>query len=88
MTRELTSISRGALLRDAVEILADMRISELPVLDPDGKPCGLIDITDVVGLLPPDEALSLAASVQGVSPDAEESCRTIPFPTPAQPDRH
>jgi hypothetical protein len=31
-------------------MLAGPKISELPVIDEAGRPCGLIDITDVVGL--------------------------------------
>jgi arabinose-5-phosphate isomerase len=38
---------------DIVELLADRKISELPVVDDDGRPVGLIDITDVIGWLPP-----------------------------------
>jgi len=37
---------------DIVELLADRKISELPVVDDDGRPVGLIDITDVIGWLP------------------------------------
>ncbi len=37
---------------DAVAILAERKISELPVIDLAGRPVGLIDITDVVGLFP------------------------------------
>jgi arabinose-5-phosphate isomerase len=37
---------------DIVELLADRKISELPVIDNDGRPVGLIDITDVIGWLP------------------------------------
>ncbi len=43
-------------LSDAVDILSDKKVSELPVVNADGRPIGLIDITDVIGLLPPDMA--------------------------------
>ena len=33
---------------DAIELLAAKKISELPVVNEQGKPVGLIDITDVV----------------------------------------
>jgi arabinose-5-phosphate isomerase len=32
--------------------MAKRKISELPVVDGEGRPIGLIDITDVVGLFP------------------------------------
>ncbi|MFO1093077.1 MAG: KpsF/GutQ family sugar-phosphate isomerase [Planctomycetaceae bacterium] len=38
---------------EVVELLADRKISEVPVVDDDGCPVGLIDITDVIGWLPP-----------------------------------
>lgn len=52
MTRQPITIHCGELTTQAVEILASHNISELPVVDGDGRPQGLIDITDVVGLLP------------------------------------
>ena len=38
------------------QLMAKQKISELPVVDAEGRPVGLIDITDVVGLLPKDDA--------------------------------
>ena len=35
---------------EAVEVLRGHKISELPVVDGDGRPAGLIDITDLIGL--------------------------------------
>ncbi len=55
MTRRPKAIRRGSRLNEAVELLAGRKISELPVIDDAGRPCGMIDITDVVGL-PPEEA--------------------------------
>ena len=54
MTRSPATIACGAKFLQAVDTLASKRISELPVIDDDGKPLGLIDITDVVGFLPDD----------------------------------
>jgi arabinose-5-phosphate isomerase len=54
MTHSPRRISSGSGMNLALEILADRKISELPVIDADGRPIGLIDITDVVGLLPRD----------------------------------
>ena len=48
----------GSMMVDAVAIMAGRKISELPVVDADGKPIGLIDITDVVAMLPKEAAAS------------------------------
>ena len=48
MTRRPTTVLDGQLLSDAIELLAAKKISELPVVNEQGKPVGLIDITDVV----------------------------------------
>jgi len=46
------TIGPGAMLADAIEILSRNRISELPVVDEADRPVGIIDITDVVGIVP------------------------------------
>ncbi|ADB15530.1 KpsF/GutQ family protein [Pirellula staleyi DSM 6068] len=48
MTRRPTTIQEGTSLAAACDLLAMKKISELPVIDHDGKPAGLVDITDVV----------------------------------------
>ena len=50
MIRQPRTIQSGARIADAVELLAQCKISELPVVSHDGKPLGLIDVTDIVGL--------------------------------------
>lgn len=50
MTREPLTIRKGTLLNEAVGIMSNRKISELPVVDESGTPIGLLDITDVVGL--------------------------------------
>jgi arabinose-5-phosphate isomerase len=52
MTAKPTIVRSGTPLPIAVEILAQRKFSELPVVHEDGKPAGLLDITDVVALLP------------------------------------
>jgi arabinose-5-phosphate isomerase len=49
MTRRPLTIGPEALLSEAIEILSQNRISELPVVDPDGRPLGILDVTDVIG---------------------------------------
>jgi arabinose-5-phosphate isomerase len=56
MTANPITVPQGTRVADAVEILRRHRISELPVVDALGKPVGLLDITDVIGLVPVDEA--------------------------------
>ncbi|QDV11424.1 Arabinose 5-phosphate isomerase KdsD [Rosistilla oblonga] len=55
MSSQVTRVRSGSLLADAIQILAQRRISELPVTDANQRPVGLIDITDIVSLLPNDE---------------------------------
>jgi len=52
----------GSLLPAACEILAEKKISELPVVDAAGHPLGLIDITDIVATSGPRETGKPAAS--------------------------
>lgn len=52
MTVGPKTITADAPLSDGIELLSRHRISELPVIDDEGRPIGLLDITDVVGLMP------------------------------------
>ena len=51
MTADPLTVSAGARVLEAVEILRRHKISELPVVDADGRPVGLIDITDLLGIV-------------------------------------
>lgn len=53
MTRRFHTIDSGSLLPKATELMAMLKISELPVIDSDGSPLGLIDLTDLVGMVTP-----------------------------------
>ncbi len=55
MTPRPLTVSPDVTLGDVVGILAGRKISELPVVDEQDRPIGLIDITDVIGLLPANE---------------------------------
>jgi arabinose-5-phosphate isomerase len=50
MAARPTTVPSGTRVRDAVELLAQRKFSELPVIDKAGRPIGLVDVTDVVGL--------------------------------------
>jgi arabinose-5-phosphate isomerase len=53
MTRAPVVIGVAARVGEALDILRARKFSELPVVDADGRPVGMIDITDLIGLAPP-----------------------------------
>jgi arabinose-5-phosphate isomerase len=59
MTQKPITVLEGTRVADAVDILRRHRISELPVVDSSGRPVGLLDVTDVLGLLPAEESEAL-----------------------------
>jgi arabinose-5-phosphate isomerase len=63
MTADPITVPLGTRMVDAVEVLGSRKISELPVIDGEGRPVGLLDITDMIGLLPHEEAALPAARV-------------------------
>ena len=52
MTSRPATLLAAANFLDAIELLSTRKISEVPVVDEDGRPLGLIDITDVIGWMP------------------------------------
>ena len=56
MTRNPRCVRSGAPASEAIEILANRKLSELPVVDAQLQPIGLIDITDLAGWLPRTES--------------------------------
>lgn len=52
MTADPLTVSPGATFSQVVELLSERKISEVPVIDEEGRPVGLIDITDVIGWMP------------------------------------
>ena len=54
MTSRPTTVLAGTRLRDAVALLETRRLSELPVIDVAGRVTGLLDIVDLVGMVPPE----------------------------------
>jgi arabinose-5-phosphate isomerase len=59
MTKNPAAVPAGSMMNDAVTIMAERRISELPVVDVAGCPVGLLDITDIVALYPEGHAAML-----------------------------
>ncbi len=82
MTHGPTVLLEGTLLRDAMKMIAERKLSELPVIDVTGRPIGIIDITDVLGLLPTDLADEAKArdtlAVRESGLDLDVPC-TLPF---------
>jgi arabinose-5-phosphate isomerase len=54
----------GHRLIEAVEIMRGHKISELPVVDDADRPVGLLDITDLLDLLPVEERHELSVEVE------------------------
>ena len=50
MTAQPLTVLVGTRALDAIETLRRHKISELPVIDGDGRPVGLLDITDLIAL--------------------------------------
>ena len=50
MTRHPRTLPAEALVRDAVRLMRELRVDELPVVDAQGRPLGLLDVQDLVAL--------------------------------------
>jgi arabinose-5-phosphate isomerase len=68
MTANPLTAMHGSLMSEAVALMAQRKISELPVVDGDRRPIGLIDITDVVGLFPSQATDGIATDDATQSP--------------------
>ncbi|MGO8688705.1 MAG: SIS domain-containing protein [Thermoguttaceae bacterium] len=80
MTSHPLSVGVGAMMVDAVAVMAERKISELPVVDAAGRPVGLIDITDVVGLPPPEHAGAAPPPPSALGRAGAAACRVFPAP--------
>lgn len=92
MTAAPRTVPQGSMMVDAVAIMAERKISELPVIDADGRPVGLIDITDVVGMLPEPSpgavgAVDIAAPPAVVGRGGGPPKPKHPFHSPRTPRR-
>lgn len=50
MTRSPLTVGPDAILEEALQLLGAKHVSEIPVVDENHRPLGMIDITDVIGL--------------------------------------
>jgi arabinose-5-phosphate isomerase len=64
MTRAPRTLSSSARVGEALDLLQRYKISEVPIVDEEGRPAGLLDITDVIGI-------AALAEVQEASEQAE-----------------
>jgi len=75
MTRHFQVVRQGELLPEALRILAQRKISELPVIDHVQRPLGLIDVTDVMSIMSsywPPQATETSGSQNSDSYPAKE----------------
>jgi arabinose-5-phosphate isomerase len=54
MTANPLQVRVGSSVAEAIELLKVRKISELPVVDRGGRPVGMIDVTDLIGVAPDD----------------------------------
>jgi len=50
MTRSPKTLPADAIVRDAVNLVRESRQDEIPLVDDDGKPVGLLDVQDLIAL--------------------------------------
>lgn len=50
MTRAPRALRHDALVRDAVRLVREQRQDEIPVIDADGRPVGMLDVQDLVAM--------------------------------------
>lgn len=50
MTRHPKHLTVDDLVRDAVQMMRERRLDEIPVLDSEGKPIGLVDVQDLIAM--------------------------------------
>lgn len=63
MTRDPWTIPHGSRLDDALNLLCKNKISELPVIDHEQRPVGMLDITDLIHFLPAEEVWGAAPAL-------------------------
>jgi arabinose-5-phosphate isomerase len=81
MTKNPTTVVVGTRMRRAIEILSERKISELPVVNDQGNPVGLIDITDVVAFESPTNSNAHAVPAS----EAADLIRPKTLPLPNRP---
>lgn len=75
MSRDVQIVAPEVKLEQAMIVLAHRKLSELPVIDDDRVPLGILDVTDVVTVLSPS----------GVSDDSPQSPASLPTHLSGEP---
>ena len=76
MTTSPITVSVSARMSDVMDLLRTRKISELPVVDEVGRPVGLIDITDLIGVPAEDSVPGTAiANLPANPPRSQVSIR-------------
>jgi arabinose-5-phosphate isomerase len=76
MTCQPLTISLHSRMSEAVSLMARRKISELPVVDAEGRPVGLIDITDIVGIMPDELAVPCAGEPAEASAQLDQTANS------------
>ncbi len=50
MTKQPRHLTEGDLVRDAVRLVRERRVDEIPVVDAGGRPLGIVDVQDLVAM--------------------------------------
>jgi len=50
MTHQPKTLRHDAQVRDAVQIARELRIDEIPIVDPENRPIGMIDVQDLIAM--------------------------------------
>ena len=50
MTSDPTTVAASATVSEAIQVIREKRIDELPVVDATGKPVGVLDVQDLLAL--------------------------------------
>ncbi len=79
MTACPCTVPVGSRMLDAIAIMAERKISELPIVDRQGRPLGMLDITDIVALFP-EARLDLPATTNPAAHSARKQS-TAPLTT-------
>ena len=70
MTRSPVTVPPTARVTEAIDRMRARKISELPVVDADGRPVGMLDITDLIGLDPDAATVAPRPVLRVVGPEA------------------
>jgi arabinose-5-phosphate isomerase len=71
MTKQPQTVQTVTLMSEAIDIMSERKISELPVLDDSHHLVGLLDVTDIISLVP-EEMYMPITKIEGTIPFIEK----------------